>query len=59
MTRTRTDYSPEERREQTAKARRANEFRFAEDRIRKIAENYQFTDEQLAKLAVLLKGAGE
>jgi hypothetical protein len=43
----------------TENARRAARFKFAQDRIRKIVDGMPpLTDEQLAKLAVLLHGAG-
>ncbi len=48
--------TPEQIAEATEDARRAARFKFAEDRIQKMADGLPaFTDEQLTKLAVLLR----
>lgn len=52
--------TPEQIAEATTEGRRASRFKAAEDRIKRIVDGMPpLTDEQLAKLAVLLQGAGE
>ena len=49
--------TPEQIAEATEPARRASRFKAAEDRIKKIVDGMPpLTDDQLAKLAVLLHG---
>jgi hypothetical protein len=50
----------EQRRQQTLEARRQSRYKYATDRIKRIVDGMPpLTDEQLSKLAVLLRGGGE
>jgi hypothetical protein len=53
----RTQETLEQRQQRTENARRSARFKYAQDRIRRITGAAPpFTDEQLAKLVVLLQG---
>jgi hypothetical protein len=49
----------DQRRQQTLEARRQSRYKYATDRVKRIVDGMPpLTDDQLAKLAVLLRGAG-